>query len=286
MTLLFSKNSTLYKTLDPLSKNAKIIMISGLPGVGKSLYINQLHHISKLNGRNITVIQWDMARKAFETPEILARYPLGDGLTHKGVLLAVGLWVLDAVKEWTETHPDKHDLLLIEAPLLGNRFIELAKIAPDAALESVLKSDKFQVVVPIPSKKLRDNIEKARAKDVPDDVKVWAGAKPSVMLLLWKMVCQIATELGYEKPIDLSVQPPYDPSVYQFVYGKILKHRHFTPLLVDKVFKFELDSEDELHNLGSLKATAEAANNYADRISEKYPTDADIEARIKEWFST
>jgi hypothetical protein len=284
MKLLFHKNSQLYKTFDNCSKSAKIVMFSGLPGVGKSLYIHQFHQIAQQNERKITVIQWDMARKAFETPEILARYPLGDGLTHKGVLVAVGLWVMDVVKNWLEMHPNSEDLLLVEAPLLGNRFIELVKIAPDASLENILKSEKFQVIVPIPSKKLRHAIEKARAKDLSDTATTWTGAKPSVMLLLWKMVCIIANQLG--KNIDLSGQPPYDPAIYQFVFEKVLQHRHFTPLHIDKIYTIEVGSEDELHNLGSLKATADAANQYVKTVNEKYPTDADLERVVNNWFRT
>ena len=284
MNIIFHKNSTIYKTLTPLSIAAKVVMFSGLPGVGKSLYVNQFYLMAQQNGRKVSVIQWDMARKAFETPEILARYPLGDGLTHNGVLIAVGVWLVEAVKNWLEEHPNSDDLLLIEAPLLGNRFIELAKIAADNDLETFLKSDKFQVIVPIPSKKLRESIEKARAKDVPDDVKVWTGAKPSVMLMLWKMVCGIANQLG--KNIDMNGQPPYDPSVYQFVFEHVLKHRHFIPLHVDKIYDIAVGSEDELHNLSSLKADPCVANQYATSISQKYPNDTALNEVVNNWFNT
>jgi len=52
-------------------------------------------------------------------------------------------------------------------------------------------------------------------------------------------------------------QPPYDPEVYEFVFAKILKHRHFIPLHIDEIFKVNIADEHDLHNTGSLAADAE-----------------------------
>ena len=37
-------------------------------------------------------------------------------------------------------------------------------------------------------------------------------------------------EFGRNIPMD--GQPPYDPEVYEFVFAKILKYRHFVPLQI------------------------------------------------------
>jgi hypothetical protein len=284
MNLLFHKNSRIFKTLNQHAKLAKVVMFSGLPGVGKSLYVNQFYQIAQANGKNITVIQWDMARKAFETPEILAKYPLGDGLTHNGVLISIGLWIIDVLKKWLIENTNKNALLLIEAPLLGNRFIELAKIVEDYEVEKFLKSPEFQVIVPIPSKKLRKEIEVARAKDLSENATVWTGAKPSVMLMLWKMVCGIANKLG--KNITLEGQPLYDPIIYEFVFSKVLKNRHFITLYISKFYPVSIESEDELHGLGSLKAQPNEANNYVEIISHKYPTIEELAKIVDNWYDT
>jgi len=63
------ESSSVYKTLAKAAKTAKAVVFSGLPGVGKSLYINQFQIIAATQGKKITVIQWDIARKAFETKE-------------------------------------------------------------------------------------------------------------------------------------------------------------------------------------------------------------------------
>ena len=274
-------DSPLYKRLQQSAETAKGLVFSGLPGVGKSLYINQFTKIAKAAGRNITVIQWDIARKAFETPEIAKHFPMGDGVVHNGLKLSVGTWLLNTIKDWLGNHK-KEDLLLIEAPLVGHRFVELVKIQEDPILEDFFKSEAFQIIVPIPSKKVRSKIEADRAAQISEDAKVWTGAKPSVMLLLWKMICGIANEFGRNIPMD--GQPPYDPEVYEFVFGKILKHRHFIPLHVEEVFDVEILDEKELHRIGSLAADAVTANRIAKNILEEYPVNTAIDKVVDAWY--
>ena len=278
------ESSSVYQILAQAAKSAKAVVFSGLPGVGKSLYINQFQLIAAAAGKKVTVIQWDIARKSFETKEIAARYPMGPGIVHNGVKLSVGKWLTTTIKDWLANHPTREDLLLIEAPLVGHRFIELAKIQTDATLEAFFKSSAFQMIVPIPSKKVRAKIEADRRVQVAEDAKVWTGAKPSVMLMLWKMICGIANEFGRNIPMD--GQPPYDPEIYDFVFGKILQHRHFTPLHIEEIYRVSIEKEADLHNTGSLAADDQTANQYAEMVAAEYPDLAELDRVVEGWYLT
>jgi hypothetical protein len=262
MKLLFDKNSQLYNTLYQTACSAKIVMFSGLPGVGKSLYINQFHQIAQQQGRSLTVIQWDIARKGFETPEISAFYPLGDGLAHPGVLVAAGAWLMETVQEWILTHSDSKNLLLIEAPLIGNRFVELVKKGQNEALEDFLQSDQFQVLVPLP---------------------VWTGAKRPVLLALWRMMCRIAHELG-KNVVLTEEQPPYDPAIYSYVFERVLKYRHHTFLHLDTIYAVSPTTTDTFHQLPSLVPNPQDAYRHALQVRQQYPTDEALTDFVKNWF--
>ena len=189
---IIPSTSPVFQTLQQAATTAKAVVFSGLPGVGKSLYINQFQLIAAAAGRKVTVIQWDIARKAFETPEIAKRFPMGEGMVHNGLKISVGKWLLDTIKQWLMDHSSKEHLLLIEAPLVGHRFIEIAQQQSDEQLEAFFNSEQFQIIVPIPSKAVRAKIEEDRKAQISDDATTWVGAKPSVMLLLWKRICEIA----------------------------------------------------------------------------------------------
>ncbi len=264
-------------------KEAKVVIFSGLPGVGKSLYINAFRAIVQDKGKDIDIIQWDVARKAFETEYISSYYPMGNGTVHNGLKLIAGLWLMDVVREWIDFNKKSDNILLIEAPLVGNRFIELMQEQLDDNLEAFLSSELCQVVVPIPSIKVRKAIEAERERQVSEDAKVWSGAKPSVMLMLWKDTCVIANEFG--KKIDVSGQPPYDPEIYNYVYSKILKHRNFVPLHIDEIFDVPEMEEDGLHDHQSMHADTTTADAYGKKIIDKY-NDYHINELVDSWYHT
>ena len=284
LSSIIPESSPVFSTLKKAAETAKAVVFSGLPGVGKSLYINQFQRIAANAGKKVTVIQWDIARKAFETIAIAKRYPMGDGVVHNGVKLCAGKWLTDTIKDWLTTHQEASELLLIEAPLVGHRFIELAKVQEDVVLETFFKSPAFQMIVPIPSKRVREKIEADRRAQIAEDAKTWVGAKPSVMLMLWKMICGIANEFGKNIPMD--GQPPYDPAVYEFVFGKILQHRHFIPLSIDEIFAVNVENEADLHNTGSLAADEITAKKCCDFVAATYPSDADLDAVVDGWYLT
>jgi hypothetical protein len=281
MAQIIPQDSPVFLELTELADNSKVVVFSGLPGVGKSLYVQEFQAIAQSKEIAVDVIQWDVARKAFETSYILAHYPMGDGTVHNGLKLIAGKWLLVRLKQWIEANRDNKKILLIEAPLVGHRFIELVKVNADKSLETFLSSDQFKVVMPIPSRDVRQAIESARADQVKEDAQVWLGAKPSVMLMLWKMTCGIANEFGMD--IDMSGQPPYNPAIYEYVFSEILKHRHFVPLYIDALFDVPPQSESELHTLDSFIAEEEEANALAKEIIEQY-SESEIDHIVDRWY--
>ena len=101
---------------------------------------------------------------------------MGKGVVHNGVKLSVGKWLTDTVKNWLLSATSDKEILLIEAPLVGHRFIELASLQKDLLLEDFFSSDAFQIIAPIPSKKVRAKIEADRKAQISEDAKVWTGA--------------------------------------------------------------------------------------------------------------
>lgn len=274
-------SSKLYQRLEALAQHSKLVAFTGLPGVGKSLYVKQFIKIVQKLDRPLTVIQWDMARKAFETPEIFEKFPMGDGTVHNGVKVSIGKWFIHEVDQWRMLHAFDDHILLIEAPLVGHRFIELVTPTKHDQLEHFLSNEVCQIVAPIPSKELRKKIEADRKAQVDDNATQWIGAKPSVMLMLWKMICGIANEMG--KDIDMESQPQYDPTIYEFVFSNILKHRHFTPLHIGEIFKVDISEESELAVTDSLVATAEQANHYADLVDQAYD-ETTLNELVNNWY--
>jgi putative phosphoesterase len=278
------ESSNIFKKLKASAQSTKIVVFSGLPGVGKSLYVNQFKQLAQSLDKTVTVIQWDVARKAFETPEISQRFPTGESMVHNGLKLSVGKWLLDTVKSWLEVNEKGSGVLLIEAPLVGHRFVELAQRQEDSNLEAFLGSEACQFIVPIPSRKVREKIEADRKAQVSEDAKNWSGAKHSVMELLWKMIGDIANTMGKQIPIDAQLQ--YEPEIYEFVFSKVLKHRHMVPLYIEEIFDIEIDNEDQLHEVGSIKANSETANKFGKLIMDLHPTDETIDPIVNDWFNT
>ena len=69
----------------------RVIFFAGLPGTGKSLLVHQLVHLASGAGRQVHLLQWDVARPVFEASPAGRRYPLADGVTHPVIRRAAGL---------------------------------------------------------------------------------------------------------------------------------------------------------------------------------------------------
>src|SRR5882724_4318867 len=160
--VLLSEGSPLLAALSALARDARCAFFAGLPGTGKSLLIHQLAHLPHARGRRIRLLQWDVARPAFEASAAGRRYPQEAGVTHGLIRVAVGRWTRPALARWHAEHPAS-DVLIGETPFVGHRLIELARSIDDAA-EPLLASPATRFVIPVPSASLRRHLESERAR--------------------------------------------------------------------------------------------------------------------------
>jgi hypothetical protein len=143
----------------------KAVFFAGLPGTGKSLLVHQLAHLAQSRGRQVHLLQWDVARPTFEAAPAGRRYPIVDGVTHLVIRRAVGLWARAKILEWWQAHPGGR-LIAGEVPLAGSRLTELVTPAHDAA-EALLASPDCVFVLPVPSNDVRRHIEAERERRWP-----------------------------------------------------------------------------------------------------------------------
>ena len=285
MRFLIPESEQIHLQLKELSEYAKIIVFAGLPGTGKSLYINHFYQIAKHNGQQAQVIQWDVARKEFEKEELNSIFPMNAGQVHPGVRLSAGFWVLNFIKHWAKNNLDKgSNILMIEAPLVGNRFSELChkQEQEDVELEQLLSSDKVQFVLAVPNEKVREKIEADRVQQISESAKVWSGAKPSVMIQLWKDTLVIAKEFGLTSSQDES----YRSDIYKDTYARILQHRQTNILNVDKVFDVQIHDESVLHSLENEIPTVVEVIAAVRYTKQAYPTEKEMIRKVKIWYKS
>ncbi len=259
----------------------RVVLFAGLPGVGKSLLVKQLALMALEAGREVHLLQWDVARPAFELPPWHARYPEIAGVTHPAVRKAVGLWSRGAVLDWHRRHGD-NAILIGELPLIGNRLIELAQPHNDAA-EALLAGPATLFVVPVPSTLVRTEIEAARERTMaqPQHRREAADAPPGVLRRLWRELHDLAVTLGQTEPAaDDAVA--YRPQVYESVYRHLLAHRHYQLLTVDE----RLPVSSSVYALdgiaGELTATPDQVGAIMERL-EATTTAAQLEREVANW---
>jgi hypothetical protein len=199
------------------------VFVAGLSGVGKTLLVQQLTLLALAAGRRVHLLQWDVARQAFESPAVLASHPEVDGVTHPAIRKAVGLWAREAVQRWDEEHPDPAHLLIGETPLIGGRLIELARVRSDRA-EPLLGGPGTLFLVPAPSREVRRRIEDARADELANPRHEREAANAAVHLLRahWLEVVEVATKRGLPGALNAT---DYDPELYAAVYVAVLAGR-------------------------------------------------------------
>ncbi len=280
--LVIPISSELYKTFSEVAKSKRMVFIAGLPGVGKSLLMQQLALIANSAGRTVHTVQWDVSRQAFETPEILAKYPEIDGVTDPMIRRAVGRWAREAVAQWDAAHVDPAHMLIGEVPLIGNRLIELAQKRDDAA-EGILASDSTLFVVPVPSWEVRSHIENARAKTSanPQHEKEKLDASPDVLRALWEEVNGLAREIGLTKARR---DAPYNPYIYGGVYEALLRHRHAEMILVEDVLRPEKSVYEMDVIAGELMANSAESAEIISQLEAQF-TPAEIASQVENWHS-
>jgi hypothetical protein len=232
-TPLFSSGGRAHTLLTATAGQARCAVICGVPGMGKSLLLREQASIAAGLGRTVHRLQWDVARQPFDCPGILARYPQIEGSTHPVIRRAAGLWVRRALARWWQAHPDPAHLLLIEAPLVGGRFSELARQEGDAA-EVCLSAPATVFLVPVPSREVRAAIEAARLRDsaAPPHARDAASAIPQLVDALWQEVVAAARALALPGAAGCH---GYSPELYAALHRELLRHRHVQEVPVTEV---------------------------------------------------
>jgi len=280
---LIPTDSNVYQQIEALADQAKVVVFVGLPGTGKSLYINQYYAIARAKNKAVDIIQWDVARKSFETAKLKTIFPIKNGQTHAGTRLSAGLWLVDYIKFWQLQNENKKDkILLIEAPLVGNRFSELAHLQSEPLLESFLSSGQVQFLLPIPSLAVRKKIEADRESQVPESAVSWSGAKLSVMHQLWLDTLDIARK----KQLIETKNNAYCPALYSKIYNKILRHRNVTMLEVNEIFDMKIQNEASLHGLINILPRAAEVRQMSTIIQKLYKNRDEMNDKADAWFET
>lgn len=270
--LILAPDSAIYHCLAQLIKDADRVFFAGLPGVGKSLLLQQLTLMAQAAGRSVTLLQWDVARQPFETP----RYPLAKGATHPLVIRATGAWLRGALVEWDG------DMLIGEVPLNGGRFMEIARPADDEA-EALLRHPRTRFVIPVPSKDLRALIESRRARSIaaPRHANEAHDAPPDLLRALWQEVYEVAVALGLA-PVTPSAAP-YSPQVYAAAYRHLLRHRQAQVLPIDEALQPSGSVYEHEGQTPVLQASAAQAEAILARLEATMTPEQAIAAAEK-WY--
>jgi hypothetical protein len=298
--------SALFQTLRQAALERRCVFFAGLPGVGKSLLLQQLALLALEYGRSVSLLQWDVARSPFETPDLLARFPETDGVTHPVIRKAVGVWARGAVAAWHQQHPDPGAILIGEVPLIGNRLIELVQRQPDDA-EPLLAGDGTRFLIPVPSRAVRQVIEAARVREMvaPNHERERANAIPSLVQALWQEIAAVAVALGIspagrtetaETGADLGAgsehsvesfaahqsSEAFDPALYAAVYQALLRHRRAALLHVSAALPVPASVYDALEAARDLVPGPDAvARSMAVVVARP---EAEIAQDVADWF--
>ena len=228
--LILDSNGGLFQRIDRAVRGQRILFFAGLPGSGKSLLLQQAVLLAGRAGRAVHLLQWDVTRAAFETAENLRRYPQVGGVTHIAVRRAVGRWVRQGIAAWHAAAPPR-GLLIGEAPILGNRLVELVEPVPDA-VEPLLSGRQSLFLIPVPSREVRRAIEAARARTArkPMHEREKADAAPDVLRQLYREVELEAGRRGIAAPAGGG----YNPELYSQVFQRLLQDRNHEALVIDE----------------------------------------------------
>lgn len=265
--VILPPDSTLYATFSELVERADLVFFAGLPGVGKSLLLQQLTLLARVAGRRVHLLQWDVARQPFETP----RYPLQDGATHPMVIKAVGAWSRCALATWDAEFGATGDMLIGEAPLIGGRLMEIVRAADDA-VEILLRDERTQFLLPVPSREVRAAIEAKREQSIaaPRHRNEAYDAPPDLLRSIWDDLNAVAFRLGL---VDSAETAPYSPAVYASVYAHLLSHRRRMTVNVCRLLPTAASVYEGMDGLSNLRATSEEAAEILARVEAESPAD-------------
>ena len=262
------------------ARSRRCVFVAGLPGTGKSLLVQRLAGVAADARRAVHLLQWDVARLRFDTPDVLARYPEVGGATHAAIRLAMGRWAREAVLRWHEARPDPRHILVGETPLVGNRLVELAKVRDDRP-EPLLASEATVFIVPVPSREVRRVIESARASEMADPrhERDAASAPPHLVRWHWEELERTAAALGVSGP---GPRGEYDPDLYAAVYRRLLRHRHAIVLPVGATVAVEGSAHEPPPLASELVPAPEEVDREIAAVARR--ADADIEREAADWY--
>ena len=237
--------------------------------------------IAEQTGRAVHLLRWDVARLAFDTPRILARYPEIGGVTHAAIRIAVGRWARAAVLRWHLGHPDPEHLLIGETPLVGERLMELARPRADA-VEPLLAGPATIFLVPVPSRDVRRAIEAARARDMsaPAHARDLASARPDLVRWHWDDLERVGAILGVA---SAAVPGDYDAELYARVYERLLRHRRSLIVPLTRVLA-AAGSPHEV-KVGARELVPTATEVEAAIGAQMARPDNEVEAEAARWYA-
>jgi hypothetical protein len=237
----------------------------------------------------VHTLQWDVARPVFEASPAGRRYPLVDGVTHVVIRKAAGLWVRGALADWHTANPSAAHVLIGELPLVGARFIELARPAADRA-EDVLAAPSCRFIIPVPSRDVRAFVERERDLRMaqPVHAREREDAPSHVLRALWDELVAAARTLALpEAPVGGGAAAPYDPAIYEAVYRHVLARRHAETLPLTRVFQLGSASA---YDLGvptrELLPSAVEVERAIRAVETRYPGLDELTADADRWYSS
>ncbi len=284
--IIIPEGTALFQSLKRAAMTRKLVFLAGIPGVGKSLYVQQLVLLAQKSGRTVHLFQYDVTRTAFENhPLGLQKYPEVDGVTHPMIRRAVGVWARRGVLEWLQTYADERHILIGEVPLIGSRLIELMQIINDE-VESVLAGPQTLFMIPVPSNRIRDKIvaQRAISMEKPRHKKEEKDAPINVLQMVWADAHQLAVKLGLTQPLGKNVvDMPYDPAVYAAVYEYLCQNRQVETLHVD----LDLKPTGSVYDLTDIASEPKAKPEDVKQIIEELETNyslSEIAAAAEQWY--
>lgn len=282
--IAIAPNSPLYQPLMGWTRNSRMLFLAGLPGVGKTLLLQQCALMAQAQGRSVHLLQWDVARSGFATAEISLRYPEDNGSTHPAIRKATGLWAREAVARWHAAHDAPAHLLLGELPIVGNRLVELLQPSQDEA-EPLLRNAQF--VVPVPSLHVRNVIEAARERTIakPTHAREAADAPPNVLRALWDELHGLAVRMhiaGATVRVGPTL-PEYNPAIYAGAFLHLLRHRTSAILPVNDVLPHTGSAYVLDGIFGELQPTPAEAVSFIALVESMY-SPAGLSAAVDQWW--
>ncbi len=262
--------------------HCRILLIVGLPSTGKSLMLQQLIILASEAGRQVHTMQWDDARSAFETQDWLEVFPEVDNVTHPRIRKAVGLWVRGAVQNWCSVYSTSKDLLIVELPVIGGRFVELLQPHDDAP-EAVLKSNDTLALVPVPTNEIRRVIAGFRAatSSEPRNDFEARDAPPHIVESQWAEARQLYIRWNSIEDVS-EVDGQYQETICRSVFERLCRYRHMQILTIDREFPTKGSVYERDAPTKTVRATSDEVNAAFARLKHLFPGQS-AERSIQNW---